>query len=307
MHPPCYLRFLGALAYVGVAPLGWLLPRWRRTPFLHHHGAQAAGILALLWLIGLAFVVVVAAFSILFIQYRGLYEDLDGEGWILFVFRKLVLAWCVFPVFGAGLALGGCAWELPLANYLGNRRNLRRTVFCATLCAYGAGIVTTGMATHATARAEEAGPAPVYMLYDNSVPRPRWLFALAFLPVTRAAEEIHGPGAAVVAELSADNLAEALLHARFVFLAAHGKAEGIIIDREYVAPKEAAALEKNPDLAFVYLAGCDSGAQAVRWQEALAPAEVVTYDRLTAVIEHIVWMWTRGPEVVRGIAAGNAT
>ena len=64
-------------------------------------------------------------------------------------------------------------------------------------------------------------------------------------------------------------------------------------------------MPQSDRLEFVYLTGCDSGAQETAWKNAFAPARVVTYNRLTSVFEHIWWLWVRAPRVVRGLAAAS--
>jgi hypothetical protein len=49
----------------------------------------------------------------------------------------------------------------------------------------------------------------------------------------------------------------------------------------------------------VYNSACDSGSKAGEWEQALAPAEVRTFGRLSAVIEHLLWLWSEGPRRVR--------
>lgn len=295
---------IGALAfYAGLAPLCWPFQRRRREAFTEHHFLQAAGCWVLFAMLTLAFMLSVGALSLLLVQHRFLYENYQAEGWLLFTFRKLYLAWAVFPLFGAGLALAGRDAALPVITPLGGFTWSRRLGLGFLLALYLAAAGLGGVAVCAARLAPAQGPAPVYMLYDNTAQFPRWLFALGFYPVSRAAVDRYGPGSAVVAELTEDHLAEALRHGRYVFLAAHGTENGLLVERRWFPPGRVGPLEKNPGLSFVYLASCDSGAQAAAWREAFAPAAVKTYDRLTAVAEHVFWLWRTGPATLRRIAA----
>jgi hypothetical protein len=58
-------------------------------------------------------------------------------------------------------------------------------------------------------------------------------------------------------------------------------------------------LEVGEDLRFVYNSSCDGGRKAEAWGRALAPAEVRTFDRLSAVAEHVLWLWSEAPRRVR--------
>ena len=156
---------------------------------------------------------------------------------------------------------------------------------------------------------------------------PRWVFNLGFYRISRAATERWGPGSVVVAPLDEHHLELALQHGRFIFLACHGRDGDIgTSDLLIVAPPLDApeldgpnrglwvgrrdvdrhqepwtGLRKGPSLQLVYNTACDSGVNAERWENALAPAEVKTFDRLSTVAEHIVWLWGTGPERVRGL------
>jgi hypothetical protein len=49
----------------------------------------------------------------------------------------------------------------------------------------------------------------------------------------------------------------------------------------------------------VYNSACDGGEKAREWEQALAPAEVRTIGRLSAVAEHQLWLWTDAPRRIR--------
>ena len=54
-------------------------------------------------------------------------------------------------------------------------------------------------------------------------------------------------------------------------------------------------------LQLVYITACDGGRNAAGWRAALAPAEVTTFDRLSAVLEHVWLLWLVAPGKVRGL------
>ena len=299
---PVGKRITTAIGYAGLAPVLILAPPLRRDAFTGHHLRQALGILAMGVLLLAAFLVAVAIFSFWLVQDRAIYEDFHGEAWLLFVFRKLAVAWAVFPAFGAVTALAARSWQLPLATFLGENSYIRRgtTALCLGMALLLGALASVGIYT--SQQTPDTGPAPVYVLYDNTLGLPRPLFALGFRPLLRAGDKAYGAGQAVLAPLTEPNLTDALEHGRFVFLGAHGKARGLLLEGKWCPPERAAAMAKNSALAFVYLASCDGGAQADAWRDALAPAEVKTYNRLTAVVEHLLWVWFRGPGIVRETA-----
>jgi hypothetical protein len=194
----------------------------------------------------------------------------------------------------------------------------------ALLCVGIALIVTATIhATSLTRQDDE--PAPVYLLYDDMGLIPRGVFNLGFYRITLAATERWGPGSVVVAPLDEQHLQLALNHGKFVFLACHGRDgdiatphlrivphplfpgaleqphHGVFVTiRNTDSPEEPwIALPARQSLQLVYNTACDSGAKAELWEAAFAPAEVKTFDRLSTVAEHIVWLWGEGPDRVR--------
>jgi hypothetical protein len=170
-------------------------------------------------------------------------------------------------------------------------------------------------------------PAQVYLLYDDMDLVPRWVFNLGFYRISLAATERWGNGSVVVAPLDEHHLRLVLEHGKFVFLACHGRDGDIVTPRFTVGPPrilmgdwdlpdkvgflfvhethdgeaKRVALPTGQSLRLVYNAGCDCGSKAPLWEAALAPAEVKTFDRLSTVAEHIVWLWVDGPERVRAM------
>jgi hypothetical protein len=55
------------------------------------------------------------------------------------------------------------------------------------------------------------------------------------------------------------------------------------------------SISVNAGLKLAYIFACDGGAKAAQWKEHLAPAQVVTYDRVSTVWDHAVWFAFTGP------------
>ena len=86
---------------------------------------------------------------------------------------------------------------------------------------------------------DEVVPAPVYFLFDNGEWQGvgGWAVKLSCYPVSLVAQERWGKGSVVVAPLSRENLAAAIAHGRFVFLAGHGIGGDILmVDHSWVSP-----------------------------------------------------------------------
>jgi len=294
-------RLVAFAYYLGLAPWAWFRGKHPVQPFLEHHRRQALGIAVLGAGVALFFLFTILVSSYSLVRLRTIYELLHLELWLLWFSRKLFLCWLVFWAYGAGLALAGSDSALPLVWRIA-RRNRWLNAMAATLLGSCAVAVAVGgfSAYAATFVRSDAKPGQVYMVYEDARFFPRWIFVLGFYPIARASRDTFGEGSAVLLPLGKENLARSLNEGRFVFLGTHGGKQGLLLDAKYyLPPAEVGALGGNPDLAFVYLTCCDSGAQKEAWERALAPAKVITYNRLTAVAEHIWWLWFRGPEVVR--------
>ncbi|HNR32276.1 MAG TPA: hypothetical protein PKI11_15400 [Candidatus Hydrogenedentes bacterium] len=310
MRGPLADRLTAFSLYFGWAPFrllksGDVQPlRGHRERFLRHHCDQALVLFLALFVIAIFFVTCAAAVSYAVVHQRNLYENVALEQWLLTLFRWLAISWAVFWAYGVGGAILGSMWELPGVAALARRRAVVVTAAAVQGFVYAALVVLAVFAAYASRSArDDDAPADVYLLYEDVDRYPRWLFVVAFHPATRAALDSFGENGVTVRKLTRESLASALEHGRFVFIGSHGQASGMLLDRQWFPPQEAAALRKGERLALVYLAGCDSGAQEAAWRAALAPAEVVTHDRLTAMVEHVWWLWTEAPEIIRRLAA----
>jgi hypothetical protein len=49
------------------------------------------------------------------------------------------------------------------------------------------------------------------------------------------------------------------------------------------------------------MSACHGGDKATEWQESFAPGEVVSFDRDSAALEHLWWLWFDAPARLRNI------
>ncbi len=286
--------------YFGAVPFLAFRPRRRQDPFIAHHYKQAAAIFFLLFATATIFVLVVIGLSYLMVHKRETYEAFHLEPRLLDLTWKLFLCWIVFWCYGAGLALFGSVTPLPITGFLSRRKVVVRGTASVLCLLYAALAVFALFSVRASALTrQDERPGQVYMLYENVDRFPRWLFTAAFYRASKAAIARHGEGSVVVLRLSEETIARALREGRFIFIGSHGRQQGLLLKGGYVPPARVAAMEKNPGLQYVYLTSCDSGAQKEAWESAMAPAEVVTYPRLTTVLEHAAWLWSEAPNVIR--------
>jgi hypothetical protein len=290
------------LLYLGWAPFAPWARSARQNALFEHHYRQALSLQFLLLCVALVFALFFVSLSITLVYFRSFYEGASFEPRLMNLFRKIFLAWLVFYAYGLGSALLGARPEMPLVSWLSRSHRLRRFTIGAFLSLYALIAIAAPFTAHAAIiTRNDLAPAPVYLLYDDVNRYPRAMFTLAFYRMSMAGRDRFGKDAVVAAKLSEDSLKAAMANARFIFIASHGKARGIILEGGWLEPHEVDAWPTNPALEFVYLAGCDSGAIAGQWEAAFSPAEVKTYDRLSAVLEHLWWMWSQGPGVIRAI------
>jgi hypothetical protein len=216
-----------------------------------------------------------------------------------------VAAWAI----SIGAALLGRSARLPLVAPLAESSHLPRVHRTArwTLLGLvlGSALTVTGLALDADALARDdcREPAACYMLYnDLGEHYPAWIFKLGFWRIARAARARWGPGSVVVAPLNRWTLHEALAHGRFVFLATHGAEGDVCLEDWRFGPDYVRTIGHGDDLRLVYITACEGGLRAGDWRAALCPAQVYTFPRLSAVQEHVYWLWFRGPASVARLA-----
>jgi len=295
-------RAMAFTLYLGVAPWFWFSKHRRSNPLVEHHFRQALGIFLLLFIVTAVFIVVVAALSYTMIHQRILYDQTHPEPRLMSLTRKLFLCWMVFWIFGAGQAVAGSMREMPIVAFLARRsRAIGVTAVLLVMAELSMAGVFPLVVHAARLTRQDAAPGKAYLIYEDINRFPRWLFTFGFYRISLAAREKWGPGSVVALRMTEEHVRRALREGHFVFIGSHGLARGLLVGKGLITPEDIARMDKNSRLQFVYLTSCDSGTQRKAWEEAFAPAKVVTYDRLTAVVEHIAWLWFRGPEVVRSL------
>ncbi len=300
-------RLIALSFYLGSPPFFIFTRKRRECPFLRHHFGQALALFGLLLALAILFFAALALLSALMLHARGFYESKHPEPIILNVFRKVFLCWLVFLLFGAGTALAGSKTSLPVVGRLGRMRSVRLCTVWSLNGILAAVLAVAPFACHAAWLARDSGRgAPVaYMLYEDLNIIPNWVFDLGFYRVSKAARTHWPPPAVKVVKISPASIAEAKAHGRFMFVGSHGLAHGLLLESGWLTPDEVAAMPTGARLEYVYLTGCDSGVQEAAWKAAFAPAQVVTYKRLTSVFEHAWWLWTKAPGVIHELAAGT--
>ena len=300
--PPWAERLAAGLGYFGLAPLLGATRLRKDSPYVDFHHGQALAV----WLVALVILGLYIVFSLflswLLVFQRDWYEGTWVEPTLLAFVRRAFLCWLVVVGFSVFWALRGSWAPVPLLGLLAQYGWARRVASVGTIALLIVGVITASASVHAAALTRNSpAPADAYLLYDDMGFVPHWAFDLGFYPIARAAIDKWGADSVVVAPLTPDALAQAFRHGRFVFVLSHGTDQGLYTRDFRIAPYRAAPLGTGDQLQYVYLTGCDNGAIAAEWEQVLAPAHVVTYNRLSAWIEHIYWLLFKGAGVVRGL------
>jgi hypothetical protein len=302
MQPQLPERIHALLLYLG----GAVFIRARRSQsfssYLGRHHEAALGSWLLLAGVLAALVVAVALLSVVMVVARDLYEHWMLEPYLLDAVWKLFLAWGVVHLFCIAHALAGRDHPLPIVSRLGAQAWVRRTVGVAGWSVACLLLVGAALSAHA-ALLTRSDPAPgkVYLVYENNGVVPQWIFGLAMYRMALASREAYGPDQAVLLRISSDNIRRAFREGAVAVIASHGQEQGIIAEKEWFTPNDLEQGDVGRDLRYVYLSGCDSGAQSEAWERALRPAQVSTHNRLTAVVEHVWWMWFEAPGIIREV------
>jgi len=284
---------------------GWLIlraPDPKRSPLAYHSFQLAQGLFFLLLCIGVSFLATAGVLTFLIVNARNLYEGWHLELYTLSFFRKVMIVWLVFWAYACVQILRGQIAPLPLVPFFVQKPTcmvVSRIVWRSLLAV---GLVVSAVAWHASRMASSRVlDQPVVFLYEDGDRFPRALFALAFYPALRAARARFGENAAAVVHVSRESVREALKTAQFLFIGSHGQAQGMLLRDGWLSPDEVKTWPRTSRLQFVYMTSCDSGVQRKRWEDAFAPARVVTYDRLTTVWEHTWWLVWDAPEIIASL------
>lgn len=137
----------------------------------------------------------------------------------------------------------------------------------------------------------------VAILYDAES-APEWIFRLGFFPIARQANRMWGEGSASIAPLSVSTLNKTLKSNQFVYVASHGTEGRILANSEWITPDMIDRNTVSPRLKLVYISACFSGVLAEEWEATLLPGEVVTFNRVSLMSEHILFLLVNAPEIV---------
>lgn len=297
-------RLWALAAYCGLAVLRPDGRPRESDAFIRFHYAHALACFGLL-AAGLVLIVLYQIIDCLFIIYGSDWYDLlpiDQFSTILAIGWFGVFAG--LPGLSAIQAMRGVSRDIPILSRMARARRLAPVarLFGGILLFSLVGFAST--VWHATTIVgRNPSFARVAFLYDDLGWLPRPVFDLGIYRVALAAARKWGSHSVAVAPLTTQNLYLALQFGEVVIVASHGDFGAIYLsDREgWLTPECVQPGIAGPRLRFVYLAGCKCGHRKNAWQYAIHPAQVQTYFRNSAVLEHVYWLWTAAPRLIRGL------
>jgi hypothetical protein len=305
-RPPWSSRLLAVAGYLGLMPLLRLFRVRRQDIFLRHHQAQALAtlvpllVLLLIWTIWLTVEVYLVRHHV---QTSLIHAGLTG---MTIVTLGGLALWGLTAIVGIGLVIAGSSRPLPLIAWLARRPRLTGLALVGNSVHLALVVLVVGLAIHASSLArEDTAPAPVYYLYDNRDHAflGTWGQKLFCYRIARVAHEQWGPGSVVVAPITVENFRAAVTDGRFVVLISHGERGAFTTVEDLGIWPDFPGRTATPgkDLQFVYMSACHGGDKASEWERSFAPTEVLTFDRDSAALEHLWWLWFDAPDRLKEI------
>jgi len=304
-------RVLSIACYLGFAPeIELFASKSKDNPILQHHTQQALGLFTFL-LFSFVFYVIILTMEVivgfrleLYFPHIVLNPIIENMVFVAdFILAIPFIVWGVLWMIGITRANRGSTLPIFLIARLAANKTSRviSLVWMFVLQFLLIAAVFILLRGNQLAHRDQ-GPASVYMLYETMDNVPRWVFAAGFYPISEVATARWGDGSVVVAPLTRENINEAIRNGRLVFLASHGGYKpgtvALSYDENYAPDDIQQGSSAGPNLQFFYIAGCDVGAMETEWKQFLAPAKVITFNRLSWEGEHIFWLWLNGPIIV---------
>jgi hypothetical protein len=294
---------LCAFLYIGVAPVAFLLGYHHKSDFTNHHARHALSSSFVMHVALLVFIIVRIPIIMLGIYREDIYyaTRVDKVETVLLIIAFVALL--VLAGLSAFHAVRGKSAEVPILSRVSKKAwvpSLMVSVFAASLAFV---LLIAFLSCYSVSITPEANnEAVIYMLYDDAGFFPRWIFTLGFLPITRRASETLGSGGVCVCKLTREAFKQAFSTGKFIFLATHGAGPGrIYADRMTYGATFASESSDGNRPYLIYLTACGLGKDDDSWNRAFPESEVVSFDRWSATVEHIWWLYSEGPDKLESV------
>lgn len=320
-------RLLSVACYFGLAPFMWFFESaYRKNRYINHHISYSLAFI----FVGICMVV----FQIIgeVVLYRMFGEELlvpqqanllDNWFYIWTTLLTILLliismianfAW-IISLLGALL---GRVWRLPVVSSIASMRSVIYFTVCFSLLLFVLSVALIGIGVHSVQIANsQPEKADVYILYTvggyinapglyETYTPPSWAVTMAFYPLVLTGLDRFGENSVSILPLSEDSFNQAIENGRFIFIASHGgQSPGKLTVsmspyREY-GPADVPQQLVGNQLQFVYFAGCDAGRLEDQWRRVLRLEDAVMFDRVSLVVEHLIWVWTKSPMIISAL------
>ena len=294
-----YEKLLNTSYYMGFIPFYWLFNgSQHRKRGKNDHYLQALAINLLLFCSFIIFFISFGIQTLIVYFYRDLALTIPME-LCFYILASLLFICLMIWLEGIVSAIIGRAPRIPLFS------RFTHTRFSTVLTAFHHFIVVLIIivAIHSSSIAQtELEEAEIFLLYDDMGYVPRWVFTLGFYGDSIMATSRWGDNSVAIVPLNNRTIDYALENGRFIFVASHGLDGYIVLqDNIFYGPEDVDSSNISESLQYVYLSGCDTGVKGEEWENALSPAHVKTFDRLSTTFEHFYWLLIKGPKVINSL------
>lgn len=291
-------RILCAFLYMGVAPLAFLLRFHHKSDFTKHHTMHALSSSFIMHVAFLIFFILGIILSLLGIHSEDIYFKIriPTVYWSIFIvtFSALLLLTTISLIY----AIRGKSTEVPILRRLSRKAWLPASMLSIFFASSAFLLLITSLSCYSLSITPQSNnDAKVYMLYDDADFYPRWVFTLGFLPITIKASNNLGPNSMCVCKLTNDTLKQAFSKGKFIFVATHGGSPGLVYaNRQLYKAQDAYIASDGNHPRFIYLTACGIAKDDDSWKRAFPKTEITSFNRWSAVLEHIWWLCFEGPE-----------
>lgn len=301
---PTRLQRLFALSfYLGMAPFTYGVVRKKYSSFYENHFKQSSLLWSLLGLILFFSLAAILALSLIMKYYDGWAASPLAEGLLLSFLRKALLIWLVLWAFGVWQCLMGEKRPILISiGYLAQQRWIITVGNGFLLVVLGVcfGAMCFVIRTEHLL-AKDVTHAKTFLLYDDLGFIPRPFFSLAMARMVSASSKKWGPGTAILLLTTRANLDHAFQYGDFIFVGSHGTSEGLLLKDGYYRPADVPEQARHKQPLFLYFASCDSEEQRQGWINTLAPKHIKTFKGFVPTLQHLWWLWTQGPHVLKNL------
>lgn len=296
-------RILCAFIYMGVAPVAYLFRYHHKSDFTRHHTTHALSSSFIMQVTFLLFLVLYILTILLGIFREDIYYAIRLEivKSILFILTFSTLL--ILTAISMFYAVKGKSTRVPILSRVSQKTWMPAFTLLLSLVFFLVLLLIILLSCYSLSiTPQSSNNAKVYMIYEDADFFPRWIFTLGFLPVTRRASIVLGLNSMCVCKWTDDTFKQAFSKGKFIFLATHGAGPGMIYANSQVYKATDALIASDGNQPhFIYISACSLGKDDDSWNRIFPKSEIVSFDRWSAVLEHMWWLYSEGPDKLESL------